>query len=232
MENRSQRKQIVGAIPDRGRVKIEGAIFSLLYDYDRDKLKALSDQGKIEWFKHRMRFLFINPVKTLWDRNSDAYRLINTPDRSDIREHRGFNLSIFCTVLLGVESYGAFLRGVTGRERENEPNFSAFIQAYMKDWYKCVHVNRSPKHLSALLWDHCRNALTHGFRILEIGIDYVEKEGKEVNYGKVDGIPMINCFKFFNDFTKSIENFYRDLASNSTAKKNFLQTFNAFYPVN
>ncbi len=230
IKERKFKQPEVGEIPE-GRIEIEGEKFSLLYDYDREKLKRLSDEGKIEWFKERMRFIFINPVRLLWDRSSELYKQVNTDEMPAV-EHCGFNIAIFCTVLSGVESYGAFLKGVTKHDRENKSIFAAYVQKYMSEWYTNVKIDGQQKHITDLLWDKCRNAIAHGFRIMEIGIDFIEEKGVEKNWGWIKKIFHINCFKFFFDFVESASSFYRDIDADPAMKSKFVKTFNAFYPVN
>jgi len=218
-----------GEISDRGRIEIEREKFSLLYDYDREKLKKLSDEGKIKWFKSRMGFIFINPVRLLWDRSSEIYKQVNTAEMPAI-EHCGFNIAIFCTVLSGVESYGAFLGMKRSKKGENRRRFTSYIRRYMKNWDMHVNVNDEKRYLLDLLWNNCRNAIAHGFRITEIGIDRVPETGKEERWGTLKNIFHINCFKFFNDFQESTECFYRDLQEKEEVRREFIKTFNEFYP--
>jgi hypothetical protein len=212
----------------KGRVEIEGQTFSLLYDYDREKLKVLTDGGKIEWFKQRMEFIFINPIHLLWDRQSELYKKINTNEISGIR-HRGFNIAIFCTVLSGIESLGVFVKVVTKHNKGNKKNFCEYIEKYMSGWDKKVQINGNQKDLKDLLWKNCRNAIAHGFRITEIAIDYIERDGAEQRWSCINGIFHINCFKFFSDFEKSTISFYGDIRNDLSVRANFIKTFNAFY---
>ena len=54
-------------------VEIESENFTLFYDYDYKKLSKLTDDGKIEWFRLRMNFVFLEPLKRIFDRSSIAH---------------------------------------------------------------------------------------------------------------------------------------------------------------
>jgi hypothetical protein len=56
---------------------IGGKDFTLYYDYDRQNLSCLDADGKVEWFKRRMEFVFLEPLKALYGGKTPAHRALS-----------------------------------------------------------------------------------------------------------------------------------------------------------
>jgi hypothetical protein len=139
--------------PQIARAHIEDQDFTLYYDYDqlRDgKLSRLTPQGKIEWFRLRMRFVFLAPIERLFTAKSPAHRELNSIKSNDLPA-RSFVIASFSILLNGIEALGSFVSGSS----KNEMRFRAFIVRYMSSWD--VRVPNSPyptADLTAILWTH------------------------------------------------------------------------------
>ncbi len=103
------------AHPQVARAHIEGKDFTLYYDYDqlRDgKLSQLTDDGKIEWFRRRMDFVFLEPLSRLYQGKTPAYRALNSTKQNDLPA-RSFVVPSFSILLNGVEALGSFMTTVS-----------------------------------------------------------------------------------------------------------------------
>ena len=92
--------------------QIEGKDFTLFYDYDqlRDKkLSKLTDDGKIEWFRLRTNFVFLEPLKRIFDRSSIAHCELNSTQQKP-EPARMFMIAAFSILLNGVEALVHLLR--------------------------------------------------------------------------------------------------------------------------
>ena len=111
------------AHPQIVRAHIEGKDFTLYYDYDqlRDgKLSRLTDDGKIEWFRLRMNFVFLEPLCRLYQGKTPAYRALNSTKQNDLPA-RSFVIPSFSVLLNGVEALGSF---TTKRKSGNRDNLT------------------------------------------------------------------------------------------------------------
>ena len=144
------------------RTQIEGKDFTLNFDYDqlRDgKISKLSDDGRIEWFRQRMHYIFLEPIGRLFKGKSPAYRELNSSKQTDLPA-RSFVIASFSVLLNGIEALGSFLTS----SRKNDVRFCTFIAKYMSSWD--VTVQNSPystNDLKKILWKHFRNGIAHGF---------------------------------------------------------------------
>ncbi|MGZ3319150.1 MAG: hypothetical protein ACXU95_17905, partial [Isosphaeraceae bacterium] len=121
------------AHPQIVRAHIEGNDFTLYYHYDqlRDgKLTRLSEDGRIDWFRYRMQFVFLEPIERLFTAKSPAYRELNSTKLDDLPA-RSFVIASFSLLLNGIEALGSFL---TPKDARNRERFYAFIEKYMKPW--------------------------------------------------------------------------------------------------
>ena len=73
--------------PQIVRRRIEGKDCTLHYDYDqidRRILSHLSPGGRVEWFEHRMQFVFLEPLKALYGGKTAAHRALNSTKENDL----------------------------------------------------------------------------------------------------------------------------------------------------
>jgi hypothetical protein len=207
------------------RTRIEGADFTLFYDYDQvqdGKLSALSDSGKIEWFRSRMDCVFLEPLRRLFDEGSKSFRDLNSDTE---RPYTYFGIAAFSLMLNGVEALGSFLPplNVDGKNRDR---FVAFIQAYMKPWDTHVAGTSYPTdYLPDILWTHFRNGIAHGFVIEHGGID---PDADATRYLLRGGYLEIGPNAFLADFLGAVAAFFTDI--DSTRRASFLQRFGHVYP--
>jgi hypothetical protein len=159
------------AHPQTARAWINGQPFTLYYDYDqlRDgKLSRLTDEEKLAWFRFRMDYVFLEPLKCLYGGKTPAYRALNSNKPDDL-PRRSFVIATFSVLLNGIEALGAF----TTSSPTNKVRFYTFVENYMKAWD--THVPNCPyatiNNLKEILWEHFRNGLAHGFCIEGGGID-------------------------------------------------------------
>src|SRR3989338_4130454 len=99
------------AHPQIARAQINGQPFTLYYDYDQlreGKLSRLTDNEKIEWFRLRMNYVFLEPLKSLYGGRTPAYRALNSNKPDDL-PNRSFVIATFSVLLNGIEALGAFL---------------------------------------------------------------------------------------------------------------------------
>jgi hypothetical protein len=174
-----------------GEKRIEDDVFTLFYDYDelRDrKLSKLSPAGKIEWFKSRMGAVFLNPLRKLFDRDSDAHKELNSAPNSEW-PWTAIMTGAFSFLLNGIEALGSFLPQVTTNtieheRKKNAPNYFAFkefIKQYMSNWDICVEntdyrgkngAKYDKVYLPQILWKYFRNGIAHAFVVQGGGIEF------------------------------------------------------------
>jgi hypothetical protein len=118
------------------RATINGIEFTLYYDYDElrnRKLSRLPDADKIEWFRCRMQYVFLEPLIRLYGGKTPAFRALNSlkaqeqPPSSSV-------MPAFSVLLNEIEALGSFLT----RSEQNRLRFFAFIETYMQSWNKSV----------------------------------------------------------------------------------------------
>jgi hypothetical protein len=228
------------------RVTIEGMGFTLFYDYDqlRDgKLSMLTDDGKIRWFQLRMEMVFLEPLRRLFNRNSLAYRELNSKEKSGL-SRAAFMTAAFSVLLNGVEALGSFIpHDKKPIEREHYKKkragnyfpFRAFIREYMKDWDAevkgtCYRNKQTGNpfekvYLPLILWDHFRNGIAHAFVVEGGGIEYMKspQKWKVETSGQLEIEPV----RFFQDFLKGVKTFFNDVITKH--QKSFLSRFTAVY---
>ena len=222
------------AHPQIIRARIEGEEFTLYYDYDQlehQRLAKLTDGGKIEWFRLRMQFVFLQPLDRLYKVKSPAFRELNSTKASD-HPHRSFVIASFSLLLNGVEALGSFL---TPPNTNNWERFHRFIELYMKPWD--VTVTKSPmgatKGMKTILWTHFRNGIAHGFCIDRGGIDneadcsrwrvLCDEQGKPARLE-------IGPNAFYRDFRAGVDKFFDDMKNRKRCRQVFLARFREVYP--
>lgn len=155
-----------------------------------------------------------------------AYRALNSMDQEDLPA-RSFVIAAFSILLNGIEALGSF---ITARpEDDKRANFFAFMTAYMKPWNK--HIPNSPYaplgDMKAILWEHFRNGIAHGFCIERGGIDN-EADGPRWIVGP--NSLHIGPNPFFQDFRLGLDSFFADLNSDPGRSSTFLARFRQLYP--
>lgn len=207
------------------RYRIEDVDFTLYYDYDqlRDrKLSRLTDDGKIEWFRRRMDFVSLEPLRALYGGRTPAYRALNSTAPDDLPA-RSFVIATFSVLLNGIEALGSFLTS----SRANQVRFCTFVEKYMQRWDQSIP--NSPygplADMKKVLWKHFRNGIAHGFCVQGGGID---NEADRVGWQVVDGRLQIGPHAFFRDFTQGVDSFFRD--AGGTQRTVFLDRFRRVYP--
>jgi hypothetical protein len=215
--------------PQIARITIEGIDFTLYFDYDQlrdSKLSRLTDPGRIEWFRCRMEFVFLEPLASLYAGKTPAYRALNSMDQEDLPA-RSFVIAAFSILLNGIEALGSFI--TTRPEDDKRANFFAFMTTYMKPWNK--HIPNSPYaplgDMKAILWEHFRNGIAHGFCIERGGIDN-EADGPRWIVGP--NSLHIGPNTFFQDFRLGLDSFFADLNSDPGRSSTFLARFRQLYP--
>jgi hypothetical protein len=208
------------------RARIEGIDFTLYYDYDqlRDgKITRLTDEGKIEWFRLRMEFVFLEPLKCLYGGKTPAHRALNSTKSNDLPA-RSFVIPTFALLLNGIESLGSSLTS----SKSNKERFLSFIRTYMKRWNGKVRDSPyvTTSDLGQILWIHFRNAITHGFCIERGGIDN-EADSMPGGFLVKNGHIVVGPHAFFHDFLEGINAFFRDARTKN--RRNFLQRFSRVY---
>ena len=207
------------------RARIEGKEFTLFYDYDQlegGKLSALSDSGKIEWFRLRMDCVFLEPSRRLFDERSKSFRDLNSDTK---QPYTYFGIAAFSLMLNGVEALGSFLPRLN-EDGKNRDRFVAFIRTYMRPWD--IHVPGTAHaidYLPDILWTHFRNAIAHGFAIAHGGID---PEANPTRYLVRGGHLKIGAERFLEDFRAAVGAFFADI--DSSHRTSFLRRFQEVYP--
>lgn len=203
---------------------IGGKDLTLYYDYDRQNLSCLDADGKVEWFRRRVEFVFLEPLKTLYGGKTPAHRALNSTKSGDLPA-RSFVIPTFSVLLNGIEALGSFLTTST----TNHVRFYAFVETYMKAWDRSLPNSPYPRlhNVKEILWEHFRNGITHGFRIEGGGL------GNEANsatdgWQVVDGRFQIGPHRFFNDFLAGVEAFFIDIKA--ARRADFLRRFDYLYP--
>src|SRR6266478_2313584 len=118
--------------PQIVRRRIEGKDCTLHYDYDqidRRILSHLSPGGRVEWFEHRMQFVFLEPLKALYGGKTAAHRALNSTKENDLPA-RSFVVPTFSVLLNGIEALGSFLAPMTS----SKTRFRVFLTTYIPDW--------------------------------------------------------------------------------------------------
>ncbi len=211
--------------PQIARAEINGVPFTLYYDYDQlkdGKLKRLSDDEKIEWFRLRMRFVFLEPLSRLYRGKTTAYRELNSLALDDLPA-RSFVVPAFSMLLNGVEALGSFITPPGSGKRAN---FNAFIETYMKAWDRQVPGSPYPtRDLKEILWKHFRNGIAHGFCISGGGID---NEADPTRFRVVNGRLQVGPNAFFDDFAEGVRAFFGE--AGTVHRVNFLKRFKIVYP--
>ena len=204
---------------------IEGKDFTLYFDYDQlqgGKLSQLTDDGKIDWFRRRMQYVFLEPMVRLFTAKSLAYRQLNSTRPGDLPP-RSFVIGSFSLLLNGIEALGSFL---TSRGATKKASFCTFISGYMGSWDVRVPTS-PPADLKELLWKHFRNGIAHGFCIDRGGID---NEADDQRWLIVAGTLEIGPNAFFRDFRTGAEQFFVALNNNPARRSRFLRRFREVYP--
>jgi hypothetical protein len=207
---------------------IEGFHCTLFYDYDchRDHiLNRLSDGGKVEWLEKRMRMIFLDPLRKVYDRASVAHRELHTQASGNPMTPM---LMTFSLLMNGIEALGSFLIILpTSDRRKNYRRFNEFMDRYLPDWTVQVTVpHHGNRKLSDILWDKYRNGLAHSFAILHAGIDDVPGNAKTMVQ---DNVLQIDGWKFFADLTTAIDRMFQDLHNVAATRAMFLTRFNDVY---
>ncbi len=223
------------AHPQIVHAHIEGKDFTLNYDYDqlRDcKLSELTDNGKIEWFRLRMKFVFLEPLSCLYQGKTTAYRALNSTKPGDLPA-RSFVIASFSVLLNGIEALGSFLTA----SDDNNVRFYTFIRKYMNSWDAPVPALDPTANLKKILWKDFRNGIAHGFRIQAGGIDneadtppgwrVVTNTGPS---GSMSKRLEIGPNAFFGDFKTGVDCFFADVGNDPSVRATFLTRFQEVYP--
>ena len=208
--------------PQVVRAVVDGIEFTLYYDYDQlqaGKLSLLNDDGKIKWFRLRMNFVFLEPLRCLYGGKTPAYRALNSMDQDDLPA-RSFVVATFSLLLNGIEALGSFM--TADPKASKRANFFAFMRAHMKPWDK--HIQKGD--LKTILWKGYRNGIAHGFCIPDGGID---NEADGPRWIVASNYLHIGPNTFFQDFVAGVETFFVDVG-NDPARSTFLRRFRQLYP--
>ncbi len=228
--------------PQFTRAHIEGQDFTLYYDYDQlrhGKLAQLTDDGKIEWFRLRMNFVFLEPLSRLYEGKTPAYRALNSTKQDDLPA-RSFVIGSFSILLNGIKALGSFMTPPSKERDKNRRSFFAFISTYMKSWDTQVQNSLYPRQddLKAILWDHFRNGIAHAFCIERGGIDN-EAETAPGGWRVVTDTHLsgsttkrlqIDPNTFFRDFRAGVDRFLEAARTDSASRATFLRRFRETYP--
>ena len=224
------------AHPQIARAHIEGKDFTLYYDYDQlrnGKLSQLTDDGKIEWFRLRMHYVFLEPIGRLFRAKSPAYRELNSTKPNDLPA-RSFVIASFSLLLNGIEALGSFLT----TSSQNHVRFYAFIATYMSSWDVRVPSLYPTADLKTILWKDFRNGIAHGFGIQDGGIDneadtapggwrVVKDAGPS---GSMTKRLEIGPNAFFRDFRAGVDQFFEAVRHSPVHRSTFLRRFQTIYP--
>jgi len=216
------------AHPQIVRAEIEGIEFTLHYDYDElqgGKLSRLTDDGKIEWFRLRMNYVFLEPLSCLYRGKTPAYRALNSMAQDDLPP-RSFVIASFSVLLNGMEALGSFMTAEPDKDKRK--NFFTFMATYMKQWNKDIRNTPYPTgDLKTILWEHFRNGITHGFCIEGGGID---NEADGPRWIVASNYLHIGPNTFFQDFIAGVQSFLSDVRNDQTRRSTFLRRFRQLYP--
>ena len=206
---------------------IDDIEFTLFYSFDQlgdeKKLSKLSDLGKIVWLEQRMQMVFIEPLNRLLDRNSVAWKTLNS-NGDEEEPRRTVDLATFSILLNGVEALGSFLRPP---DKKNKDNFMAFMFNYMSDWTVEVDAREGKKKLSELLWKHFRSGIAHAFVIELGGIEFGLLNKWEIQ----NGLIAVNPKLFYDDFLIGQTKYFEDVKDPINPNhKIFLTRFLNAYP--
>lgn len=196
--------------------EIEGIMFTLFKDYDKNNLCKLSYEGRIKWFEHRVYLILINPVEILFNefKKNPTCRSLETEDST-------FVLIATTSICAGIEAAGGFFTG-----NFSSGSFKEFVNKYMHEDYRKKCYKGKP-YLS-ILRKNFRNGLSHGFTIKDGG---VEIELKDYFEEKPYGLE-INPVMLFEDFKNAFDKYINDLRTEgekSEIGKNFRKIFDKIY---
>jgi hypothetical protein len=142
------------------RATIDGQALSLYIDYDRARLKSLSESGKFEYFRRRFDFTVLEPLAILLDE-------VDRPSRP-----REANVLLLWgnSLLCAIEALGHFL---TSPLVANAQAFQTFVTAFMDPSWRDRPQTPPPgvDSYSRWLWHSFRNGLTHGAYIKHGGFE-------------------------------------------------------------
>ncbi len=202
---------------------IEGHDCTLFFDYDchlNGVLKQLTDAGKIEWLRLRMKMIFLDPINKIADRRGTVYPSLEHPAAGSPMTAM---LMVTSLLLNGMEALGSFLTN----SNNNNKRFYSFVNKYMSNWNVMVTTKQhGTKRLSEILWESYRNGLAHSFAILHAGI---EDDQNNATHHFNNDVIQIDVWKLMADLQGAIDNMFADMQSNNGAKKMFMKRFNKVY---
>lgn len=165
-------------------------------DYDRSKLRSLTDNERIDYFERRVRLVLLNPLRRLL-----ATEIVVHGEESSALLI--FGVSVCC----GIEAAGKFLAGGRGG---NGQRFDAFVKRYMAVEFQCEKV--CGLTYGDALREHFRNGLAHGFAVRHGGFEGVAEQPyfavREI--AGTDALE-INPTRLFEDFAEAFDKYLKDL---------------------
>jgi hypothetical protein len=114
----------------------------------------------------------------------------------------------------------------------NRERFYAFIEKYMKPWGAVSPMGTAT--LKAILWDHFRNGIAHGFCIEHGGID--NKADTPPGWRVVTDASgtathlEIGPNAFFRDFRRGVDLFFEEVKTDPVHRAAFLSRLQEVYP--
>jgi hypothetical protein len=109
-----------------------------------------------------------------------------------------------------LEALGKFYTGKTSRGNSGA-NFRAFVDKYMD--HRFLQTLHGVTYLD-LLWENFRNGLAHGFTIKNGGFEFQRSYFQIKTIGAIDKLE-IDPEHFYNDFTRGVAKYIRDLRAAS-----------------
>lgn len=142
------------------RATIEDQALSLFIDYDRPRLKLLSDLGKFEYFRRRFSFTVLEPLAILLDE----------VDRPSHDREASVLLIWGNSLMCAIEALGHFL---TPALVTNAQAFQTFVTGFMDSAWRDRPISppTGVDSYSRWLWHSFRNGLTHGAYIKHGGFE-------------------------------------------------------------
>jgi hypothetical protein len=197
-------------------VNIESQDLTLFIDYDRDKLINLSYRGRVEYFELRVRKILMNPLQIML--LPEVFDKLEPQDSSSVAW-----LCIVSLVCAGIEALGSFYAGRDGIWE----TFRDFLKDYMDSSYT-TQTYHSRLHgtitYGEALRRYFRNGLSHGFSIVDGGVEHHYPKYFEVNQFGLQIDPRSLCQDFQQAFSSYVNHLY-NASQKSTIVTSFLQRF-------
>lgn len=221
---------------------LPGDPYTLFYDYDQieeGKLKSLSSEQKVVWFRERLFMTHLEPLRRVWKDNQVFEKLLHSKLNPNAR--CSFSIAAMALMLGMVEAMGSFREPSIARSRDRDKNWKAFkefLSNHMREWN--VLEPSTGKLVAEILWQSFRNGITHDLRVDQVrgviqvwgSLEFRDNFNNTANvrfekYGKVVRICPL---AFFEDLDAGVNEYFRQLTLGSSMLAKFVDRFDEVYP--